>query len=119
MRDYLTEFWVLLGGKKNDGFDHPEQKKITLLATMSMIRLGKVPNDERREKRKDFFERRNEVHSLQQYPNCFCCGMRNVTRHHIIQLKNGGPNTGRNIVSICPKCDKKVHPWLAELTPMR
>lgn len=46
--------------------------------------------------------------------DCFLCG--NTARvlhwHHLIQIQNGGSNTLRNFVGLCPSCHAAVHPWL-------
>jgi 5-methylcytosine-specific restriction endonuclease McrA len=112
-RDYLKEFWDMFGGVKNDGWGIPRDKKVQALAAMSMVRVEKIDHKERVNRREEFWKVRNDRHSLKQYPRCFCCSKGNpVTRHHIIQLKNGGPNSGRNIVSLCNSCNKRIHPWL-------
>jgi len=44
---------------------------------------------------------------------CFCCQRRPATsRHHIIQIQNGGRNITKNIVSLCASCHRAVHPWM-------
>ena len=33
-------------------------------------------------------------------------------KHHLIMLKNGGPNKKWNLIPICSSCHELVHPWL-------
>lgn len=45
---------------------------------------------------------------------CFACRTeaRRVYWHHVIQVQHGGSNTPRNLVSLCHRCHRDVHPWL-------
>jgi hypothetical protein len=43
---------------------------------------------------------------------CFVCQEPGYARHHIIAVKNGGLNRGSNLVRLCPRCHRDVHPWL-------
>ena len=43
---------------------------------------------------------------------CWCCKANAKYRHHIVMLSRGGTNDPWNIVPICGKCHKRIHPWL-------
>lgn len=45
---------------------------------------------------------------------CFCCrsGDRHLYWHHIIQVQHGGSNAPSNLVAICHRCHRTIHPWL-------
>lgn len=45
---------------------------------------------------------------------CFGCftSARFLYWHHVIQVQNGGSNAPRNIVRLCHRCHRDVHPWL-------
>ena len=47
---------------------------------------------------------------------CFVClnADRWLYWHHVIQVQNGGSNDTRNLVRLCHRCHKTVHPWLAD-----
>lgn len=51
---------------------------------------------------------------------CFVCysGERRLYWHHIIQVQHGGSETPRNLVCICHRCHKLIHPWLEEPTTL-
>ena len=40
---------------------------------------------------------------------CRVCGGEACEMHHIIQIKNGGNNDERNLLSVCVECHKKIH----------
>ena len=45
---------------------------------------------------------------------CFCCRTeaRSVYWHHVVQVQNGGSNTPRNMLTLCARCHRDIHPWL-------
>lgn len=43
---------------------------------------------------------------------CMICKGEAFVRHHVIQLRNGGSNSGRNLMRVCFQCHEKIHPWL-------
>lgn len=49
---------------------------------------------------------------------CFACRTeeRHIYWHHIIQVQHGGSSTPRNLVPLCHRCHRLVHPWLPEPT---
>jgi hypothetical protein len=49
---------------------------------------------------------------LRKHHKCFVCGEQAEIRHHIIQLHHGGFNERRNLVRLCRKCHKEIHPWM-------
>lgn len=51
---------------------------------------------------------------------CFSCRTeaRKVYWHHILQVQNGGSNTPRNLVLLCARCHRDIHPWLKPPTTL-
>lgn len=49
---------------------------------------------------------------------CFCCYSREwqLVWHHIIQVQHGGSSAPRNVVAICVRCHRTLHPWLEPVT---
>jgi hypothetical protein len=49
---------------------------------------------------------------------CFGCLNRDrwLYWHHVIQVQHGGSNSPRNLVRLCHRCHRTVHPWLEEPT---
>lgn len=43
---------------------------------------------------------------------CFVCWQGPDEWHHIVQLQYGGDNRDENVVAICRRCHRKVHPWM-------
>lgn len=44
---------------------------------------------------------------------CWACQQwRELVRHHVIQLQNGGTNWHLNTEKICRPCHAAIHPWL-------
>ena len=107
-KDELREFWNNFGGNKNDGRRYNEEKKLNLLKDYAFKSLGR-----RRACIREKFDRVKQTrHSLRSHQCCFVCGNMAEVRHHIIQLQSGGQNSKRNIVSLCKRCHKAIHPWL-------
>ena len=51
---------------------------------------------------------------------CFACGSqpKRLHIHHIIQVQHGGRNTEKNLVPICGKCHRAIHPWMHKEQPV-
>jgi len=68
--------------------------------------------------KKPYYDRLEEFNQItyKRSKKCFIIKCKNKTkaRHHVILLINGGKNIARNLVTLCDKCHKKVHPWLKE-----
>ena len=43
---------------------------------------------------------------------CSLCDKTADVRHHIVQLKNRGPNHRLNLTPLCHSCHSQVHPWM-------
>jgi hypothetical protein len=65
-------------------------------------------------RRSHFNDIKSKLHSFSRFSPCFVCGIGATARHHIVQLKNGGINSKKNIVSLCHQCHSTIHPWLKE-----
>lgn len=49
--------------------------------------------------------------------SCLSCERR-IYWHHVITIGHGGSSTPRNLVPLCHRCHRDVHPWLPEPTSM-
>lgn len=49
---------------------------------------------------------------------CFTClsQERRIHWHHVIWVTHGGSNNPRNLVPLCHRCHRELHPWLDEPT---
>lgn len=83
-------------------------KRLNLLIELSNI---VIPTKEKYIKKRIAFDNNNKIRRSKK---CFVCRERADVRHHIILLKNGGRNRGKNIVCLCNKCHGKIHSWLVE-----
>lgn len=44
---------------------------------------------------------------------CFvCCTEPATQNHHVIAVINGGRSLKKNLVGVCSKCHKRIHPWM-------
>jgi HNH endonuclease len=50
--------------------------------------------------------------SRKKVGGCLVCAEFGFHNHHIIQVKNGGPNDRRNLMVLCEGCHRQVHPWM-------
>lgn len=51
---------------------------------------------------------KNELNS----DRCYICGGKSYCMHHIIPLICGGKNRKRNLIPVCEKCHKYIHPFM-------
>lgn len=51
---------------------------------------------------------------------CFVCWThdRRLYRHHLITVAHGGSNHARNLVSLCHRCHRTIHPWMPQGTTL-
>ena len=109
---WLTKFWDEFGGNKNLGWKHSRKKKLKLLRELSAVVILERKGDDLKRYRAKFDLIKNDRHWLRSHPMCFVCGAKATLRHHILQLKNGGHNAKRNLVSLSEPCHADIHPWL-------
>lgn len=102
----LNEFW-----KAFRLSDHKEVK-IHILQVMAN-RIFLRDEDRRKKLRASFNEKKNRYYSL--YGFCAVCRKKANVRHHIVQLKNGGGNHGRNLIRLCNMCHESIHPWMTKI----
>jgi len=97
--DYDREISKVWESINSDG------NKLDILIKASNVRVEYV---------EDLYNKRSEYDSLRfgLRDKCFTCGNNAIENHHIIQLKHGGRNEYKNIVSLCYKCHTTIHPWL-------
>ena len=57
-----------------------------------------------------YTKRRGKKHPILK--KCWVCKEKAFYQHHIIQIKNGGYDSGINRIPICKKCHTKIHPHL-------
>jgi 5-methylcytosine-specific restriction endonuclease McrA len=109
---WLDQFWSYFGGEKNDGLNYTYGKKLHYVQAISNVKIGYKKGKTRQQKRTSFDKTKYMKHSLAKEPLCFICTDKANVRHHLISLRNGGQNTGRNLISLCNPCHAKIHPWL-------
>ena len=101
-RVLLDEFWT----RHAAGED-----RLALLVEYAAIRVGNQTAETRGKRR----ERFSRSHRRGNEPGpCWCCETQVEfrERHHIIQIQHGGTSRPDNIVSVCKRCHKAIHPWL-------
>lgn len=60
----------------------------------------------------------NDYKKLRQKKNnthgkpCVICGDKSECMHHIIPLSCGGDNKKGNLIPVCSKCHKQIHPFM-------
>lgn len=91
-----------------------KHKRIALLRQMATIVVKEVSVDELSRKRANFNEHKDFLFPIESESWCWSCGKKRPTeRHHVILLKNGGPElTKANVVFLCDTCHATIHPWL-------
>jgi len=92
-----------------------QTKRLGLLRYMTTIILKEVSLEELTRKRKKFDEFKNDIFPLTE-DWCWLCNKQLATiRHHVILLRNGGPELAKpNVVLLCQNCHNVIHPWLHE-----
>jgi hypothetical protein len=59
------------------------------------------------------YERRRVRNKCVKFSHkCWACGGEPNVLHHVIMVKNGGPNVKENIIELCNQCHEEVHPWI-------
>ena len=100
----LRDFW-------RDVHDLDRTGRLSLLK--SLARVNDPSGTDLSTMRKRYEEIKNFGHLDMEYRQCLVCGEEADTRHHIVQLQNGGSNRKRNICFLCVDCHAEIHPWLA------
>lgn len=127
-KELLLEFWKyflddssISGGNKMkrealkgniNGGVRTSNERLKILTDYSQIVINY--SSETYKKRVDFNQVKETLHKSSKSINrkCFVCLGQAHCRHHIIQLKNGGMNDKKNLVSLCNSCHANIHPWL-------
>lgn len=112
IKTYLIEFWFKFGGKKNKGFECSQFEKLQALKVLAATVIPFNKQQALEVRREIFNASKGKLHSFKRYGNCFVCLNEAHARHHIIQLKNGGINSKKNLVSLCDPCHELIHPWM-------
>lgn len=111
-KSILLQFWKLFGDRRKHGVGFTMGEKLEALKDLSLTAIPyntQTPLEHRREK---FNVDKPKLHPFRRFGICFVCGNTATDRHHIIQLKNGGINSRKNLVSLCYGCHKQIHPWM-------
>ena len=80
------------------------RNKIKILGRLSRKRFKNETN---------YFSRRAKQFTPEG--ECFCCTNRANVVHHMVSLINGGTNNPVNLLSLCRKCHKKIHPFIKDI----
>jgi len=112
LKQKLVLFWDRFGGKKTKGVGFSNQEKISALVAMADLVIPYHKQKALTQRRVEFNETKRTLHPWKRFGFCFVCGEQGTARHHIVQLKNGGINSRKNIVSLCDSCHAEIHPWL-------
>ena len=101
----LTYFWKMAGD--------PEVDRVALLQQLSDVALQRPPTW-------DYAKVRAinpwDIDGLDPPHACFCCrtGDRRLYWHHVIAVQHGGSVSPSNLVGLCYRCHRTIHPWLPE-----
>ena len=104
----IEDFWKRFGPRKNNGVGFSEEEKLDALVELSKVVIfhrtirtwGKVRRKFAKFYKKYFKEK------------CFVCQEEMNHRHHIIAVNHGGYNGKANIIALCEKHHKMIHPWM-------
>lgn len=97
----MREFWKKFGKLET------ETAKLMFLQKMAKVTLANpIPYADRRA----IFDRSK----IKVRWVCGVCGSVPSHRHHIVTLRNGGPNFPKNLIALCEWCHAQVHPWMPE-----
>lgn len=110
----LLEFWSKFGDRRNQGVGFSPEQKLAALIEMSKLKISYHTQQPAHVRREKFDDAKQKLHPWRRFPVCFICGNQAQHRHHIIQLKNGGINSKKNLISACVLCHIKIHPWMEE-----
>lgn len=112
LKEQLELFWCQFGGSKCNGDGMPQKDKMSELKRMAAIVIPYRKQQPTSARRDQFNEIKHSMHKMKVFWKCFVCGTAAKSRHHIIQLQNGGINSRKNVVSLCDPCHAEIHPWL-------
>jgi 5-methylcytosine-specific restriction endonuclease McrA len=112
LKNHITDFWNNFGGHKTHYPKKSQSFRLRILQEYAEIKIPFKNQMSIAERRERFNAVKRERHSLGTHKNCWICNGKADVRHHIIQLKNGGINSSRNLVSLCNPCHADVHPHL-------
>ena len=113
----LGDFWLKFGKDGHKYFVCKKNKSLVVkhLSILSTINFSNRRGLKLSECRDKFNHVKWKRHSLKSHSICFICHLKAEIRHHIIPLKNGGLNSRRNLISLCNRCHRLIHPWLNPL----
>jgi len=83
--------------------------RLAVLQRLSIVVLVRPP-----EWNKAAIRRLNPWDVMEAPTSCFACltGTRRLYWHHVIAVDHGGSATRGNLVAICYRCHRAIHPWL-------
>lgn len=122
--EHLHRFWGKFGGWKpsNHGAGFTQLDKLTEVRKLASLRIPFKRQKTKDDRRCDFNGVKHRLCRAKIDSPCFICGHIGKTpphsRHHLIQLQNGGLNCRRNLVVLCDPCHADVHPWLKNPVPL-
>ena len=102
-KGYLRLFWAAVAGKPS------QQRVLELLRAFNEVvphRNWEKPENRKKAMRKHFTFK---LLDFDEGTPCFVCGAPFNHRHHVINVRNGGGNSRKNIVPLCRKCHTAVH----------
>lgn len=108
----LEKFWedYALYGQRRWDMPSPRGKEEVLKRLITLSRyVCDYPDKIIHRKNRQNFDSLKKTH---KWEYCFACGGNAQIRHHIILIKHGGSNSGKNIVRLCKECHAEIHPWL-------
>lgn len=111
-KELLLGFWGRFNGRKNNGVGFDASVKLEALKALAAIVIPYVKQQAIAARRDKFNEAKVKLHPWRRFGFCFVCGSPATSRHHVIQLQNGGINAKKNLVSLCSGCHAEIHPWL-------
>jgi hypothetical protein len=111
----FSSLWNSILDKFWNKFKHLQpEAKLALLREMATIRLE---NPKSYQGRKNAFHHKNRKFARLFAKPCQCCGSKSEHRHHIITLRNGGPNKIKNLIPLCEWCHCYIHPFMEAPPP--
>lgn len=91
------------------GLAKASELRLAFLVKWSTVTMR---NSRSPQERREQFKKMRGWHKLHNAKCWVCERIAKLSRHHIIQIQNGGNNEGGNLVTICNWCHAEVHPWL-------
>ena len=102
VKAFLLEFWREL--ERCDS----RAKRLEVLRKAARRKFIDVPDSLLEEQRQQFDGMKEALIETNIIP-CALCTEPSRHRHHVIQLKVGGPNHISNLIALCDRCHTKVH----------